>query len=169
MEVKINKLTPDGFLLSEISRLSNQGISIAVDFDSTLCLTDGYPHIVGQNGKCFDILHEWQKLGCKILLYTMRHGEDLDNAVAWCRECGFEFDGINCNPENDARDPECDKLYAVFYIDDKAFGTPLLRDTDGNLRDHVDWEEIDRIFTPLIHEIKNKLVNNKWLEKDLYL
>ena len=168
MDVKINKLTADGFLLSEVSRLSKRGVSIAVDFDSTICLTDGYPHIVGPNSGCFSTLHKWQDMGCKILLHTMRHDEDLDMAVNWCKEQGFTFDGINCNPENDDRDPDCDKMYAVFYIDDKAFGVPLLRDNDGIVRDHVDWYEIDRTFTPLLEEIINKLkLDNKWLGKDL--
>ncbi len=87
----------------------------------------------------------------------MRHDEDLEMAVDWCRENGFIFDGINCNPENDSRDPECDKLYAVFYIDDKSIGVPLLRDSEGIVRDHVDWYEIDRTFTPLLEEIIIKL------------
>lgn len=169
MEVSIDRLSSDDFLLSEVARLSNRGISIAVDFDSTLCLTDGFPHIVAQNGRCFEILHKWQDAGCKIILYTMRHDDDLDDAVEWCKECGFVFDGINKNQENDERDPECDKLYAVFYIDDKAFGVPLLCDTEGKVRDHVDWDKIDSVFTPLITEINEKIKSGKWLEKDLYL
>lgn len=100
----------------------------------------------------------------------MRHGKDLDNAVEWCAEQGFTFDGVNHNPENEERDPEYnEKMYAVFYIDDKNFGVPLLRDTTGNLRDHVDWDEIDNNFTPLIESIIEKIKKQEWLGKDLYL
>lgn len=160
MNVKIDRLSADGFLLSEISRLSKQGISIAVDFDSTLCLTDGYPHIIAPNGNCFYVLKQWQNLGCKILLHTMRHGKDLDDAVEWCKDNGFTFDGINHNPENEERDPEYnEKMYAVFYIDDKNFGVPLLHDAQGRIRDHVDWSEIDRTYTPFLWELIIK-VNN---------
>lgn len=171
MDVKINKLTVDGFLLSEVSRLSKEGIAIAVDFDSTICLTDGYPHIVAPNGYCFYVLTKWQKMGCKIILHTMRHGKDLDDAVSWCKECGFIFDGVNHNPENEKRDPEYnEKMYAVFYIDDKNFGVPLLHDTQGTVRDHVDWVEIDKIYTPFLEEIITKLKEDKkWLGKDLCL
>jgi hypothetical protein len=154
MEIKIKNLTPDGFILSEVSKLAKHGVSIAVDFDSTLCLTDGYPNIVGVNGDCFSILHKWQDIGCKILLHTMRNNGDLEAAVKWSKEQGFIFDGVNCNPEADERYPGySQKMYAVFYIDDKSFGTPLLHDTDGRVRDHVDWQEIDKIYTPYLEKI----------------
>lgn len=156
MEVKVKNLTLDGFILSEVSKLAKHGVSIAVDFDSTLCLTDGYPNILGVNGNCFDILHKWQDMGCKILLHTMRNNGDLEAAVKWSKEQGFTFDGVNCNPEADERYPEySQKMYAVFYIDDKSFGTPLLHDTDNKIRDHVDWEEIDKKYTPYLEKIIN--------------
>lgn len=154
MEIKIKNPTPDGFILSEVSKLAKHGVSVAVDFDSTLCLTDGYPNIVGVNGDCFSILHKWQDIGCKILLHTMRNNGDLEAAIKWSKEQGFIFDGVNCNPEADERYPGySQKMYAVFYIDDKSFGTPLLHDTDGRVRDHVDWQEIDKIYTPYLEKI----------------
>lgn len=156
MEVKVKNLTLDGFILSEVSKLAKHGVSIAVDFDSTLCLTDGYPSILGVNGNCFDILHKWQDMGCKILLHTMRNNGDLEAAVKWAKKQGFIFDGVNCNPEADKRYPGySQKMYAVFYIDDKSFGTPLLHDTDNKIRDHVDWEEIDKKYTPYLEKIIN--------------
>lgn len=158
MEIKIKNLTPDGFILSEVSKLAKHGVSIAVDFDSTLCLTDGYPNIVGVNGDCFSILHKWQDIGCKILLHTMRNNGDLEAAVKWSKEQGFIFDGVNCNPEADERYPGySQKMYAVFYIDDKSFGTPLLHDNNNKIRDHVDWEEIDKVYTPYLESITNIL------------
>lgn len=156
MEVKVKNLTLDGFILSEVSKLAKHGVSIAVDFDSTLCLTDGYPNILGVNGNCFDILHKWQNMGCKILLHTMRNNGDLEAAVKWARKQGFIFDGVNRNPEADERYPGySQKMYAVFYIDDKSFGTPLLHDTNNKIRDHVDWEEIDKKYTPYLEKIIN--------------
>ena len=160
MEKKVKRLGIDWFLLNEIKYLAQNGISIAVDFDSTLCLTDGYPNIVGPNGDCFHILRKWQAMGCKILLHTMRHGTELEAARVWCANCKFFFDGVNHNPENEERDPDWnEKMYAVFYIDDKALGTPLLHDTEGIIRDHVDWEEIDKIYTPFLEELIEKVKN----------
>lgn len=160
MEEKINILTVDGFIASEVIRLASGGISIAVDFDSTIALTNGYPNIIGPNGKVFDVLSKWQKMGCKIILHTMRHSQDLADAVIWCNNNGFFFDGINHNIENELRDPNYnEKMYAVFYIDDKSFGTPLLHDTTGEVRDHVDWDELDKRYTPFLNELINKTKN----------
>ena len=158
MNIKTNCLEVNDFLVNEAINLCKEGISIAVDFDSTLCLTDGYPNILGPNGDCFWILHKWQDMGCKILLHTMRHGKDLEEARVWCANCKFFFDGVNHNPENEARDPEYnEKMYAMFYIDDKAFGTPLLHDTTGKIKDHVDCETIDRIYTPFLTELIKRI------------
>lgn len=160
MVVKSQTFQVNNHLLCEAKALAQQGIPIAVDFDSTLALTDGYPNIVGVNGNCFEILHKWQNIGCKIILNTMRHTKDLEQAVVWCSNCGFFFDSINCNPENDTRDPTpCNKVYAMFYIDDRALGVPLKHDTSDVIKDHVDWDEIDTIYTPLIEELIEKLHN----------
>lgn len=86
----------------------------------------------------------------------MRNNGDLEAAVKWARKQGFIFDGVNRNPEADERYPGySQKMYAVFYIDDKSFGTPLLHDTNNKIRDHVDWEEIDKKYTPYLEKIIN--------------
>jgi len=155
-------LRVNNHLTTEVVALAKHGISIAVDFDSTIALTDGYPNIVRPNGNVFQVLHKWQHdLGCKILLHTMRHGKDLEAAVVWCANCGFTFDGVNVNPENEERDPGCKKMYATFYIDDKAFGTPLLYDTTGVLKDHVDWETIDMMYTPFLKTLVSQINKKK--------
>ena len=88
----------------------------------------------------------------------MRNNGDLESAVNWSKEQGFIFDGVNSNPEANERYPGySQKMYAVFYIDDKSFGVPLLHDTENKLRDHVDWEEIDRIYTPFLEKITNSI------------
>lgn len=157
-EKKTRKLAVNQFLIDEARHLCKQGVSIAVDFDSTLCITDGYPNILRPNGDCFYILRKWQDMGCKILLHTMRHGKHLEEARVWCANCKFFFDGVNHNPENEERDPEYnEKMYAMFYIDDKAFGTPLIHDRYEKVKDHVDWEEIDKMYTPFLEELIQKI------------
>lgn len=145
----------DNHVMCEIGHLAKTGMPIAVDFDSTLALTDGYPHIVGVNGKCFEVLHKWQDAGCKILLNTMRRGKDLESAVVWCANCGFFFDGVNKNPDDNTEGHT--KIYATFYVDDKALGTPLIHDKSGKLKSHVDWNYIDTVYTTQIIEITNKI------------
>lgn len=148
----------DEIFIDEVKRMSEDGISIAVDFDSTICLTDGYPNILGPNGIVFDVLHKWQNMGCKIIMNTIRNGKDLENAVVWCSNCGFNFDYVNENKEYERKFGKCyNKLYATYYIDDKNVFTPLTKECLGyekyNVRLHVDWVYVDKYLTPIIEEI----------------
>lgn len=69
---------------------------IAVDFDGTLCESK-WPEI---GEPYWPIIHELirrQAAGARIVLWTCRSGELLDNAVSWCLCHGIQFDAINSN------------------------------------------------------------------------
>ncbi len=94
---------------------------IAVDFDGTLS-TNEWPGIGKPNIGLIVYLIWMRWLGVKVILWTCRSGEYLDQAVEFCKEHGLEFDAINENlPEiiehmgGDTR-----KIYADIYIDDKS-------------------------------------------------
>ncbi len=94
---------------------------IAVDFDGTLCYSE-WPSLGEPNVKLIAYLKKWKEMGNKLILWTCRAGDALDNAVLWCREQELEFDAINDNlPEivelygNNSRKITCD-----YYIDDRA-------------------------------------------------
>jgi len=94
---------------------------IAVDFDGTLC-TDTYPEIGGANYKLIWELKARQSTGDKLILWTCRAGELLQNAVEWCKANGLVFDAVNDNvPEtilkwgNNSR-----KITADIYVDDRS-------------------------------------------------
>ena len=95
--------------------------TIAVDFDGTLCFSC-WPELGEPNKALIDYLKEWKENGNKLILWTCRSGEALDNAIKWCQEHDLEFDAINDNlPEivqlygSNSRKITCD-----YYIDDKA-------------------------------------------------
>jgi len=98
---------------------------VAIDFDGTL-VTNKYPEIGDKIHRVFTDVKFYKTLGWKVILWTCRdndcNGNKLDEAVAYCKEQGLEFDAVNKNiPEviamfgNDTR-----KVYADLYIDDKA-------------------------------------------------
>lgn len=136
----------------EFKDLVRKKLPISVDFDATLCKPHAYPHIIFENKPCFDVLRKWQEMGCMILLNTMRGGKELQEAVDWCREKEFEFDGIGRNPTQDMWcGSDVLKIYSILDIDDRNAGCPLIgEETDG--RGWVDWVEIDRIYTPKIKQ-----------------
>lgn len=94
---------------------------IAVDFDGTLCL-NMYPDIGEPRRMVIRYILNQQKDGAKLILWTNRSDEQLQEAVDWCHAQGIVFDAVNENlPElieafgNDSR-----KIFANEYIDDRA-------------------------------------------------
>ena len=69
---------------------------IAVDFDGTLC-SECYPAIGMPNLPLFALLKGARRQGKKVILWTCRCGDLLEEAVAWCRMFGLEFDAVNEN------------------------------------------------------------------------
>jgi hydroxymethylpyrimidine pyrophosphatase-like HAD family hydrolase len=94
---------------------------IAVDFDGTLC-ENKWPEIGRPNGHLIRYLRELKLAGHKIILWTCRTGQPLDDAIEWCAKYGLIFDAINENvPEAIERfGGDCRKIFADVYYDDKA-------------------------------------------------
>ncbi len=107
---------------------------IAVDFDDTLFRyvppRDGSIDYSGRADSIGEPIHKWinwchdQKIqGHQLILWTCREGLALEHAVAACRSVGLEFDAVNANlrrPGEDAYWPDCRKVKADLYLDDKA-------------------------------------------------
>lgn len=93
---------------------------IAVDFDGTLC-ENKWPDIGEPNEDLIKHLISRQAEGIKIILWTCRVGERLNEAVNWCYERGLIFDEVNNNtPEViDLFGTESRKIFANEYIDDR--------------------------------------------------
>lgn len=93
----------------------------AVDFDKTLNMAQKYPELGKPNMKLIEMLIRCRAAGDKIILWTCREGQLLDDAVEYCRKYGLEFDAINDNiQENKDRwGNNTRKVFADFYIDDR--------------------------------------------------
>jgi hypothetical protein len=117
----------------------------AVDFDGTLC-ENKWPEIGPMNMLLIYYLIDCQKKGDKIILWTCRIGEKLNNAVQACNYYGLRFDAINENlPEvlewmvTDSR-----KIYADEYIDARSsdkFQLPFVKEGTPNNICIVDFVE----------------------------
>lgn len=96
--------------------------TIAVDFDGTLC-ENKFPFIGEANNALIDELIEEQKAGTDLVLFTCRSGEQLDEAVEWCKDHGLVFDAVNENTKErtEKYGNDCRKVSADLYIDDRAF------------------------------------------------
>ena len=70
-------------------------------------------------------VRELHQAGHFLILWTCRQGEQLDEALQWCKENGLSFHSVNDhNPDNLKffGGVGGNKVYADVYIDDKNIG-----------------------------------------------
>ncbi len=98
-------------------------LKIAVDFDGTI-VEHRYPEIGREKLFAFETLKALIKDGHQLILWTIRTGKELDEAVEYCRNNGVEFYAINKNyPEEDYEEGVSSrKVLADIYIDDRNIG-----------------------------------------------
>lgn len=98
-------------------------ISIGLDFDGTI-VTHEYPRIGRELPFAIDTLKRLQsEFQVRLILWTVREGKELQEAVDFCRERGLEFYALNKNyPEEKITDNEPRKLKVDLFIDDRNLG-----------------------------------------------
>ena len=99
-------------------------MTIAVDFDGTI-VTHKYPEIGEEIPFAIETLKMLIADHHRLILWTVREGELLDEAVNWCRERGVEFYAVNKEyPEETVGNNEhfSRKVKADIFIDDRNLG-----------------------------------------------
>ncbi len=99
-------------------------MTIAVDFDGTI-VEDQYPKIGPEIPFATDTLKMLIKDRHRIILWTVREGETLEQAVEWCRARGVEFYAVNRDyPEETVQNNQhfSRKLKVDKFIDDRNLG-----------------------------------------------
>lgn len=106
---------------------------IAVDFDGTI-VEHKYPSIGKEKPFAVEALRQMADDGHRLILWTVRSGDRLQEALRWCEKKGLRFYAVNSNMPlespfaanpNDSR-----KIKADIFID------------DSNLGELPDWGEI---------------------------
>jgi len=90
-------------------------------------------------------LKRFNTYGIRIILFTMRSDSEmfktaLSDAVAYLEGKGVTLFAVNTNPTQ-ASWTTSPKAYAHVYIDDSAFGCPLIHPRGFN-RPCVDWSKV---------------------------
>ena len=99
-------------------------MTIAVDFDGTI-VEHRYPKIGKELPFATQTLRMLIEDRHKLILWSVREGKLLEEAVEWCRERGIEFYAVNKDfPEEDLEKNQhfSRKLKADIWIDDRNIG-----------------------------------------------
>lgn len=96
---------------------------IAVDFDGTI-VEHRYPEIGKEIPFAIDTLKTLQREGHRLILWSVREDQLLENAVEFCRQRGLEFYAVNTNypEEKTGHEHFSRKLKADIFIDDRNLG-----------------------------------------------
>lgn len=128
--------------------ITPNGLTIAVDFDGTI-VEHKYPEIGDEMMFAFQTLKLLQQKGHKLILWTYREGEMLEEAVEYCRQNGLEFYAVNRSyPEEEFNlGISSRKIDADIFIDDR------------NVGGFLGWTEIWMALHPeggdFSHQLKN--------------
>lgn len=98
--------------------------TIAVDFDGTI-VTHEYPKIGREIPFAIETLKMLIRDQHRLILWSVREGELLQEAVDWCKERGVEFWAVNKDyPEESYENNNhfSRKLKADYFIDDRNIG-----------------------------------------------
>lgn len=115
---------------------------IAIDFDGTI-VEHKFPDIGNEIKNAFTVLKKLKADGHILILWTYRSGEELKNAIKYCKRNGLEFHAINNNSDDEDFDfTYSRKIYADLYIDDR------------NILGLPDWNTIYNIINTMIENSK---------------
>lgn len=134
-------------------------MTIAVDFDGTI-VTHEYPNIGKEIPFAIQTLKMLQKDGHKLILWSVREGKLLNEAVQWCRKRGLEFYAINRDyPEEETNNSNnySRKLKVDIWIDDRNIGgLPDWGIIYRIIKENKTYEEILSEDTAPINPTENK-------------
>lgn len=120
---------------------------IAVDFDGTI-VEHKYPAIGEEIPFATDTLKMLIKDRHKLILWSVREGKLLEEAVEWCRKRGVEFYAVNRDyPEETMQNNNhfSRKLKADYFIDDRNIGgLPDWGQIYQMVHDNLSWQDVLR-------------------------
>ena len=94
----------------------NSQLIIAIDFDGTI-VEDAYPKIGKPMLFAFETLKKLQQDGHRLILWTYRNGNKLEEAVSYCKNNGVIFYAVNKSfPEEQFNTSMSRKIHADLFI-----------------------------------------------------
>jgi hypothetical protein len=142
-------------------------MELCIDFDGTM-VNHEYPKVGAPVPGAIEWCKKFVSEGCDLLLWTMRSGKTLVEAVDFFDEHEIPLYGVNRNPSQILWTTS-PKVYASYYIDDAAACCPLIW-VEGWERPCVNWDVIGDFIMRKIQEEnefirKLKMFDHRMLKK----
>jgi len=118
-------------------------MDIILDFDGSVVL-HSFPEI-GEDIGAVPILKKLIENNHRLILFTMRSEEFLNDAVKWFCNNGIPLYGIQSNPSQHTW-TKSPKAYGQLIVDDAALGAPLKFIPEISKRHFIDWDKADKMF-----------------------
>lgn len=115
---------------------------IGIDFDGTM-VTHAYPKLGKPLDYAIETVIKLQEVGHKIILYTMRSDDRLQEAIDYLEDEGIVLWAVNENPSQ-KHWTNSPKIFCNLVIDDNALGCPSTVEASGRLI--VDWVEVEALL-----------------------
>ncbi len=116
--------------------MNNQKLKIAIDFDGTV-VEHKFPEIGQEMPYAFEVLKELQERGHLLILWTVRDGIYLEDAVNFCFKNGVNFYAVNKSyPDEIIDNTMSRKINVDIFIDDR------------NVGGFLGWERIREFLIP---------------------
>lgn len=119
-------------------------MTIAVDFDGTI-VEHEYPRIGREIAFATETLRALIGDGHKLILWTVREGALLQEAIDWCKAKGVEFYAVNKDFPEESKDFNTfsRKLKVDMWIDDRNIGgLPDWGTIYRMVKEHLTWDDI---------------------------
>lgn len=115
---------------------------IALDFDGTI-VQHKYPEIGSEIPFATATIRKLIEEKHRIILWTVRRGKLLQDAVDWCNERGIEFYAINKSYPEEEIGEGYGKVNADLFIDDRNLGgLPNWGDIYRMISENKSWKDI---------------------------
>ncbi len=144
---------------------------IAVDFDGTI-VEHKYPAIGRELPFAIETLRKLQSDRHKLILWTVREGGLLEEALSFCRERGLEFYAVNRDYPEEERDRNnhfSRKLKADVFIDDRNLGgLPDWGTIYRMIKQNKTWNDLlaeaenGSLDNPYMHDRGNGTKKKRW-------
>ena len=120
-------------------------MTIAVDFDGTI-VEHAYPKIGKELPFATETLRQLISEHHRLVLWTVREDDLLQEAIDWCKERGVEFYAVNRDypeEEKEKNNHFSRKLKVDLWIDDRNIGgLPDWGTIYRMIKEHLTWQDI---------------------------